>query len=68
MSAFGRFGRVPADWATSSSTLGVIVLVLVLSLIGGWIGSRRPSLGTPAGFVLGAFSSLGVVLGWALLG
>ena len=42
-------------------TAGVIVLILLCGLAGAWIGSRRPSLGTPAGFVLGVFAILPVL-------
>ena len=46
---------------------GVLVLFLVLGLAGAWIGSRRPSLGTAAGFVAGVFATLPVLIIGAII-
>jgi hypothetical protein len=54
--------EVPEGWSASATLPGVLSLTVALGLLGAWIGSRRPSLGIPAGFVLGTFSSLAVVL------
>jgi hypothetical protein len=42
--------------------LGVLVLFVVSGLIGGWTGSRRRTLGTPAGVVLGVLAALAILL------
>ncbi len=62
MSAIHGWARVPSNWTTSSTMMGVIVRFVVFGLIGGWIGSRRQSLGTPAGFILGVFAAFAILL------
>ena len=53
---------VPESWSTSGTLLSIFGLVAVLAMVGAWIGSRRPTVGAPVGFVGGAFASLAIVL------